>query len=55
MFLFITFQMKSMEDQIKVCRYLFTGCIFVDENKIICGNKTMYADEMWKKSFSSKK
>ena len=37
-------RMKSIEDQIKFCRYLFTGCIFVDEKKIVCGNKTMFAN-----------
>ena len=36
--------MKSIEDQIEFCRYLFTGCIFVDEKNIVCGNKTMFAD-----------
>ena len=37
-------RMKSIEDQIGFCRYLFTGCIFVDEKKIVCGNKTMFAN-----------
>ena len=37
-------RVKSKEDQIKFCRYLFNGCIFVDEKNIVCGNKTMFAD-----------
>ena len=34
--------MKFEEDRIAFCRYLFTGCIFVEENKIVCGNPTMF-------------
>ena len=36
--------LKTKVDRVKFCRYLFTGCIFVDEKKIVCGNKTMFAD-----------
>ena len=36
--------MKSMMDRVKFLRYIFTGFIFVDEKKIICGNKTMFSD-----------
>ena len=37
-------RMKTEMDRIKFCRYLFTGSIFVDEKKTVCGNKTMFAD-----------
>ena len=37
-------RLKSIDDKIKFCRYFFTGCIFVDEKKIVCGNKTMFCD-----------
>ena len=51
-------RMKSIEDQIKFCRYLFTGCIFVDEKKIVCGTKPclqMYVEQQrCKKSCSLK-
>ena len=36
--------LKTEMDRLKFCRYLSTGCIFVDEKKIICGNKTMFAE-----------
>ena len=36
--------MKINIDRVKFFRYLFTGCIFVDEKMIVCGNKTMFAD-----------
>ena len=31
-------QMKYERDRVRFCRYLFTGCIFVDENAVVCGN-----------------
>ena len=35
-------RMKFEEDRVKFCRYLFTGCIFVKENELVCGNVTMF-------------
>ena len=37
-------QMKFECDRVRFCRYLFTGCIFVDENAVVCGNPTMFTD-----------
>ena len=37
-------QMKYERDRVRFCRYLFTGCIFVDENAVVCGNPTMFTD-----------
>ena len=37
-------QMKYESDRVRFCRYLFTGCIFVDENTVVCGNPTMFTD-----------
>ena len=37
-------QMKYERDRVRFCRYLFTGCIFVDENSVVCGNPTMFTD-----------
>ena len=37
-------QMKYEGDRVRFCRYLFTGCIFVDENDVVCGNPTMFTD-----------
>ena len=36
------FGMSLKEDQVKFCRYLFTGIIFADESKVVCGNPTMF-------------
>jgi len=36
--------MKSERDRVMYCRYLFTGCIFVDEFNITCGNPTMFTE-----------
>jgi hypothetical protein len=36
--------LKEKDDRIKFTRYLFTGCIFVDESKITCGNPTMFTE-----------
>ena len=36
-------QMKSEKDRVMFCRYLFTGCIFVEEGNIVCGNPTMFS------------
>ena len=36
-------QMKFEVDRVKFCRYLFTGCIFVDEKDAVCGNVTMFS------------
>ena len=38
-------RMKFEEDRVKFCRYLFTGCIFVDEKEIVCGNVTMFTTQ----------
>ena len=37
-------QMKYERDRVLFCRYLFTGCIFVDEKDIVCGNPTMFTE-----------
>jgi len=37
-------KMKSERDRVMYCRYLFTGCIFVDEFNITCGNPTMFTE-----------
>lgn len=34
--------MKFEEDRVAFCRYLFTGCIFAAEDKVVCGNPTMF-------------
>ena len=34
--------MALKEDQLKFCRYFFTGIIFVDESRVVCGNPTMF-------------
>ena len=36
--------MKFEEDRVAFCRYLFTGCIFVAEDKLVCGNPTMFTN-----------
>ena len=35
--------MKFKIDRIKFLRYLFNGCIFVEENSAHCGNPTMFS------------
>ena len=35
--------LKFKVDRVKFLRYLFTGCIFVEENLIYCGNPTMFS------------
>ena len=35
--------LKHEVDRVKFLRYLFTGCIFVEENSAECGNPTMFA------------
>ena len=37
-------RMKSERDRVMFCRYLFTGCIFVDEFNTTCGNPTMFTE-----------
>jgi len=34
--------MIEVKDRVKFSRYLFTGCIFVDEAQTVCGNSTMF-------------
>ena len=36
-------KMKFEYDRVKFCRYLFTGCIFVEENEVVIGNPTMFS------------
>ena len=35
--------LKFKADRVKFLRYLFTGCIFVEENLTYCGNPTMFS------------
>lgn len=35
--------LKHEVDRVKFLRYLFTGCIFLEENSAECGNPTMFA------------
>ena len=37
-------RLRFETDRVQFCRYLFNGCIFVDDEKIVCGNKTMFSD-----------
>ena len=34
--------MKNETDRVRFLRYLFTGCIFVDEDLVKSGNPTMF-------------
>ena len=35
--------MKFENDRVKFLRYLFTGCIFLEEISACCGNPTMFS------------
>jgi len=45
-YLFPLLNLKKENDRVKFTRYLNTGCVFVNEDKVVCGNPTMYPLEM---------